>query len=54
MVRKLWRENMVSIEVNRELYGRAVLPDVIFGFKTWSLTVEDERKMEEFEMMREI
>ena len=45
---KLWKENMISREVKRELYERAVIPIVLYGSETWSLSEEERRKIEAF------
>ena len=31
---KLWKENMISREVKRELYGRVVIPILVYGSET--------------------
>ena len=31
---KLWKENMISREVKRELYERVVIPTVVYGSET--------------------
>ena len=48
---KLWKENVISREVKRELYERVVIPSVDYGSGTWSLSAEERRKIELFEMM---
>ena len=48
---KLWKENMISREVKRELYERVVIPTVVYGSETWSLSAQERRKIEVFEMM---
>ena len=30
---KLWKENMISLEVKRELHERVVIPTVVYGSK---------------------
>ena len=45
---KLWKENMISREVKRELYERAVIPIVLYDTETWSLSEEERRKIEAF------
>ena len=37
---KLWKENMMSREVNRELYERVGIPTAVYGSDTWSLRRE--------------
>ena len=49
-VAKLWK-NIISREVKRELYERVVIPTVVYGSKTWSLSAQERRKIEVFEMM---
>ena len=48
---KLWKENMIFREVKRELYERVVIPTVVYGSETWSLSAQERRKIEVFEMM---
>ena len=48
---KLWKENMVSREVKRELYERVVIPTVVYGSETWSLSAQERRNIEVFEMI---
>ena len=47
----LWKENMISIEVKRELYERIAIPTVVYVSKTWALSAHERRKIEVFEMM---
>ena len=42
---------MVSREVKRELYERVVIPTVVYGSETWSLSAQERRKIEVFKMM---
>ena len=42
---------MISREVKRELYERVVIPTVVYGSETWSLSAQERRKIELFEMM---
>ena len=35
---KLWKENMISRGVKRELYERLVILTVVYGSETWSLS----------------
>ena len=35
-VAKLWKQNMNSREVKRELYERVVIPSVVYSSETWS------------------
>ena len=48
---KLWKENMIFEEVKWELYERLVIPTVVYGLETWSLSEHEKRKIEVFEMM---
>ena len=48
---KLWKENMTSREVKRGLYERIVIPTVVYGSETWSLSAKERSKIEVFEMM---
>ena len=41
---KLWKENIMSREVKRELYERVVVPTVVYGSETWSLSTQERRK----------
>ena len=45
---KLWKENMISREVKKELYKRVVIPTVIHDSETWSLSAQERRKIEVF------
>ena len=47
----LWKENMISREVKRELYERVVIQTVVYSSETWSLSVQERRKIEVFEIM---
>ena len=48
---KLWKEDLISREVKGELYERVVIPTVVYGWETWSLSAQERRKIEVFEMM---
>ena len=48
---KLWKKNIISREVKRELYERIVIPTRVYGSETWSLSAQERRKIEVFEMM---
>ena len=48
---KLWKENMISREVKRELYERVVIPTVVYGSEMWSLSAQERIKIKVFEMM---
>ena len=51
----LWEERFggqwQSCGIERELYGRIVIPTVVYDSETWSLSVQERRKIEVFEMM---
>ena len=47
----LWKENMISRELKREVYERVVIPTMVYGSETWSLSAQERRKIEVFEMM---
>ena len=49
---ELWKEDIISREVKRESYGRLVIPTVVYGSETWSLSAEERRNIEVYEMMR--
>ena len=42
---------MISRELKRELYERVVIPSVVYGSETWSLSAQERRKIQVFEMM---
>ena len=44
----LWKENMTSREVKRELYEKVVIPTVVYGSETWALSAQKSRKIEVF------
>ena len=48
---EVWKENMIPTEVKRELFDRVAIPTVVYGSKIWSLSAQDRRKIEVFEMM---
>ena len=41
---KLWRENMISRKVKRELYERIVTPTVVYSSGRWSLSTQGEER----------
>ena len=47
---KLWREKSIFREVKRELYERVVIPTIVYGSETWSLSSQERRKIEVFKM----
>ena len=40
MMAKLWKGNMISREIKRDLYERIVIPTVVYGSETWSLSAQ--------------
>ena len=50
MVAKLGKENVISREVKRELHEIVVIPTVVYGSDTWSLSAQERRKIEALEM----
>ena len=47
---KLWKENMISRKVKRELYERGVIQTVVYGSET-IISAQERRRIELFEMM---
>ena len=41
--------NLLSKNKKFEIYGTIILPVVLYGFETWSLTLREERKLRVFE-----
>ena len=41
---KLYKENMISREVKRELY-KVVIPTAVYGLDTWVLSAQERRKI---------
>ena len=48
---KLWKGEVISREIKRALYERRVIPTVVYGPETWTLSVQEKRKYEVFEIM---
>ena len=48
---KLWEKNMICREIKRELYERVVIPTVVYGSETCSLSAQERIKIEVFEVM---
>ena len=48
---KLWKENMIPKEFKRQLYERVVIPTVVYGSETWSISGQERRKIEVYERM---
>ena len=47
---KLWKESIIIREVKRELYERVVIPAVVYGSETMSLSVRERGKLKVFDM----
>ena len=47
----LWKENMISRELKREVYKRVVIPTGVYVSETRALSAQGRRKIEVFEMM---
>ena len=46
MMAKLWKENIISRVVNRELYVRGVvIPALVYGSEAWPLNAQERRKI---------
>ena len=43
---KFWNENVISREEKGELYERVVIPTEVYSSETWSLSVQERRKIE--------
>ena len=43
---KFWKENMIYREVKRDLYEGVVIPTVVYGSETGSLSAQEKRKIE--------
>ena len=48
--RQSYRNNMMSREENK-LYEKVLIAVVVYGHRTWSLSAQDRRKIEVFEIM---
>ena len=51
MMAKIRKENMIFRKVKRELYERVLIPTVVYGSEMRSLSAQEGRKTELFEMM---
>ena len=47
---KLWKGNMISREIKRELFEMVAIPTVVYASETWSLSAQEKRNIEVFEM----
>ena len=50
-IAKLWKGNMISREIKRELFEMVAIPTVVYASETWSLSAQEKRNIEVFEMM---
>jgi len=41
--------NLLSKNIKVKMYGTIILPVVVYGFETWSLTLREERRLRVFE-----
>ena len=48
---KLWKEDIISRDIKRELYERVLTPSVAYYSETWSLSAEERSKIEVVEIM---
>ena len=48
---KLLKENMISVEVKLEIYERVVIPTVVYGSETLSVSAQEMSTIEVFETM---
>ena len=48
-VQTLLSSNLLSKNIKIEIYGNVILPAVLFGCETWSLTLREERRLRVFE-----
>jgi hypothetical protein len=48
-VQKLSSSRLLSKNVKTKIYKRKILPVVLYGCETWSLTVREEHKLKVFE-----
>ena len=44
-IRELWKENIISREVKRKLCEKVVIPAVVYGSETWSLSAREKGKL---------
>ena len=50
-VRNLLSSRLLSKNLKIKIYRTIILPVVLYGCETWSLTLREERKLREFENM---
>jgi len=48
-VQNLWSSSLLSINVKIKIYRNKILPVVLYGCETWSLTLTVERRLRVFE-----
>jgi hypothetical protein len=48
-VQNLLSSSLLSIDLNMKKYRTTILPVVLYGCETWSLTLREERRLREFE-----
>ena len=49
MVQNLFSFNLLSKNIKINIYRTTVLPFVVYGCETWSLTLKEERRLRVFE-----
>ena len=45
------KENMISREVKLEIYERVLIPTMVYDSEMWTLSTQERRKIEVFELM---
>ena len=55
-VQKLLSSSLLSQNLKIKIYRTIILPDVLYGCETWSLTLREERRLRVFEnrMLRRV
>jgi hypothetical protein len=48
-VQYLLSSSLLSNNIKIKIYGTIILPAVLYGYKNWSLTLREERRLREFE-----
>jgi len=48
-VQSVLSSSLLSLNTNIKIYGNIILSVVLYGFKTWSLTLKEERSLRVFE-----
>ena len=49
LVQNLWSSSFVSKNVNIKIYRNIIMPVVLYGCETWSLTLREEGRLRVFE-----